>query len=41
MNIYEFCTEIRHLKKKKEKISLQEKLLTKVVRNAGNGNADI
>ena len=26
---------------KKDKISLQEKLLTKVVRNANNGNAGI
>ena len=41
------CTIIRVLygkrvfENKKDKISSQEKLLTKVVRNAGNGNADI
>ena len=37
----EFCTEmVCFRKKKKDKISLDSKLLTKLIRDAGNSNGD-
>ena len=36
----EFCTEMLHLRKKKDKISLHRKLLTKMMRDASNSNSD-
>ena len=38
--LLEFCTEMVHLKIKKDKISSQEKILTKVMHDVSNWNDD-
>ena len=42
VDTYEFCTEmVCSFEKKKDKISLGSKLLTKLMRDAGNSNGGI